>query len=1017
EPVLLQATEEATELQNWRLNDGEILSCEPLPMESDDAAEFATYELRLPPGTQLPATLTTELSRSATQQATPILVSAPLIAAQTNRLDVAAPGAWQLTVGDAFPLSPIYEESLIGDDELQVRRFRYLAIDVSRDAESAGRPSLRIERRPVDMAPYAESADLRYELRRDAILADAQYRFIAASDGKLRFQLPPNCSLLAIQVNDRPVAATVVSDHIYEVSVNGGAQTQECSLRYETPPPRFSLLRPFHLQRPQENFDVLQTEVSVSSEQLVFFVWEKSLSSHLRQMFLHGLCQPQHTQPQDHAETIADNESTIRAVDPKQIASLGYACLGVSFLIGWLVPGRRIRLLAVALAIALATVVLPTTLAPLTAGILQGLVAGAIVRWFVNSWSVSESIESSGIGSAVGAILMLTTLLPGSPAYGQSPAAAKEKPTVYTIWIPVDEEKQPTGDVYLPQTLYDYLFSAAENPIYVAKPVDVTAVSWRISPPGANLPETFGVAGVFDATSAINGASLEFPLSADFLAGIQSVTVDEIPLSMDDIVEKETLSITLDDAGEHRIKIVAQLPSDKRIDWQTPLCLNAELRYESIASRPVARILADGEPLSFESLSTFTSVPLGPVSQISWAPTADSQDGRFHAEQIELLEIGQAKPQLISRIQLAPINGEVKVCRLRLDPRLQWKEVSLPGVSIESAPGELTATFEPAITEPTALEFAFALSDSNGMGAFDIPRVTVVDAETTERWAAISAPMDVETTWRKEASGLTSVMTPSFVEAWPAPIEGLRRAFDLSNNQSTPAIVDVRPVETQSELSINQNVHIGTRRSDYRLDLQLNAVSGEIASLSLELPPGWQVGNVACLADGVMRDVVSQYDEATSRLSLFFPTPLRTMAELQIRGHFATDMATALRLKTPRVFETQVETSYLNISHDPDVRIRRLPNNDAEAFEAAPNETPQPLNSRDGESYGSFRVLDPNGEMELVVLPNNVEIGGEMLLSALGDDAGWKVRIDCRLRLKRIAPDQLEFLAPANYKL
>ncbi|MCC9609726.1 hypothetical protein LOC68_11225 [Blastopirellula sp. JC732] len=1018
EPILLHATEAAKELTKWRLSDGGDVVCTPLVNKGAATSKLAAYELRLPPGTRLPATLTTDITRPISDGATPILLATPQVATQTNQLDIAAPRSWRLTVGEAFPLSPIYDNKSPSEDHLQNREFRYRGVDVSRVSdELGGGPVVKIDAKPLDLAPYAELAEYRFDLRRDSVLVDADFRLIAASAGELQFGFPTGCRLLAVKLDGHPVVETSLGEGLFAVKVQGGARPQVCSIRYESTAPSFPLFRPFVLRRPTTSFAILQSTSQAVTSQLTFYTWNKSLSAHLRSMFLHGLYARSGNGAERHSMELAGSTSSIWAVDPQQIVSLGYALLGISFLTGWLVPRWRVGLLIAALGVAFAAIVLPTTLAPITAGILQGLIAGCIVRWFATSWHEVEASDSRNARSAAGMLFVLAVLLPSGSLFAQQPAAAEAKPVAYPIWIPIDADKKPTGDVYLPQPLYDYLFTASKSPIYTPLPVDVTAASWRISPPTANMPDTFSVAGLFDISSTVNGTTFAFPLSADFLAGVQSVLVDEIPLSMIDLAEKKELSVMFDDAGDHRVKIVAQLPADRTVSWETPPCLNAELRYESIASKPIAEILADGKPLPFESLSTFTSIPLGAVRKIGWAPNADSNDGRFHARQVDLLQLGQPSPTLISRLQLTPISGEIRTCRVQFDPRLRWNEVKTPGVSIEVAGNELMATFEPPVAEPVALELSFTLDQSNGIGAFDLPNVSVTDAETTQRWAAIAAPTSVEAVWRKDASSLATVTTPEFIDAWPVPIDGLRRAFDLSNESTTPAIVDVTPVPSKLFITANEYVHVGSLTSDYRLDLQIETLAGEVSSLALEMTPGWKVDDVSFISDGVVRNVVWQYDEPTSRLSLFFASPLRALAEIRIQGHFATDLAAALKVKVPRVIDAQIDSSYLHISHDPDVRLRRLPEIGPAMFDTAASEAAPPLESGQGQSFGSFRVLDPKGVMQLTVQRNNVELGGEMLLSAKGGEDGWTVRVDCRLRLKRTVPDLIEFLAPANYQL
>ncbi|TWT33359.1 hypothetical protein [Blastopirellula retiformator] len=1018
EPILLHATEAAKELRTWRLNDGADVVCVPLPIQGGEQSELAAYQLRLPSGTKLPATLSTDLIRPISGGAAPILLSTPQIAAQTNQLDVAAPQDWQLTVGETFPLSPIYSNMTPDEDARQKRQFRYRAIDVSRVSdELGGGPTISINAKPVALDPYADLAEFRFELRRDCVLVDAEYRLIAPDFGLLKFRFPPGCRLLSVQLDGQLAAEKKLGEDEFALELPGSAQPQVCSIRYETAAPRFPLMGPFDLQRPVTNFDILQSTSHAGTSQLTFFTWEPSLPRHLRSMLLHGLYAGSKIDVRRQMMELPGETSTVWAIDPQQLIALGYVMLGISFLAGWLIPRWRIGLLIAALAVGLAAILLPTTLAPLTAGVFQGLIAGCAFHWFASAWREVDEEDSRSVRTAAGLLFVLALLSPSDAAWAQQPAVGKTEPITYPIWIPIDEEKEPTGDVYLPQPLYDYLFSASKNPIYTPLAVDVTAASWRVSPPTASMSETFSAAGLFDVRSAVNGATFTLPLGEEFVAGLQSVLVDEIPVSMADFAEQKELTLTLDDAGEHRVKIVAQLPADQNVAWKTPRCLNAELRYESIASKPVAEILANGRPLPFQSLSTFTSIPLGAVREIGWAPNADSNDGRFHARQVDLFQLGQPSPTLITRLELTPISGEIKTCRVMFDPRLRWNQVKSPGVSIEVDGNELVATFQPAVDEPAALELSFSLDESTGVGAFDIPQVAVSDAETKQRWTAIAAPISAETVWRKEASSLMTVKTPEFVDAWPAPIDGLRRAFDLSGESTTPSIVDVTPIASKLFITANEFVHVGSLRSDYRMDLQLETLTGDVSSLSLEMTQGWSVDDVAFIADGVVRNVSWQYDEPTSRLSMFFATPLRSLAEIRIGGHFATDLAAALEVKLPRVIGAQIDSSYLHISHDPDVRLRRLPEIGPPMFDTAASEAAPPLESDQGQSYGSFRVLDPAGVMQLTIRRHNVEMGGEMLLSAKGGDEGWTVRVDCRLRLKRTAPDLIEFLAPANYRL
>ena len=475
------------------------------------------------------------------------------------------------------------------------------------------------------------------------------------------------------------------------------------------------------------------------------------------------------------------------------------------------------------------------------------------------------------------------------------------RPSVYDVFIPLDEKQQPTRDRYfLPAEFYSQLHrraaAAAQEPqAWLIGSAVYRGELVREAASGQLRVEEIKVA--FELHTLSPSARVRLPLPREGAGLLPDGTeLDGQAIQADWDAEGRALVFDVAEAGRHRLELALRPTM-----YAAAAAAGFDLAIARVANSRLELLLPDNVP----NLDVPTAVgsvrqeeeprqlvaELGPGQRLSvrWS-TSGAEPGNgpvVDVEELVWLKVNPGSVIVDVRLKVNVIEGQLRQLALSADPRLRMLQVKgddVQAVEGRATPGQPQPTvlhWPRPITGNTLVEARFLLTGTSGVGRnLRLPQIETLDTRATRRWLAIS--VDPTLAHEETAPEPLEVLAPGdFVAAWgkaEPPLLAFRHGAAASAwSMST------RPRESQTAVEQTLSVSVAEEHTDVDFRAELLTSGGSHFQLRLTAPPKFLVERLSLVEEDVERAARwSQEDDG--RITVFLNGPVAGRQTLTLAG-------------------------------------------------------------------------------------------------------------------------------------
>ncbi|MFH1923568.1 MAG: hypothetical protein ABIP48_27225 [Planctomycetota bacterium] len=593
------------------------------------------------------------------------------------------------------------------------------------------------------------------------------------------------------------------------------------------------------------------------------------------------------------------------------------------------------------------------------------------------------------------------------------------------VLIPVDENRQPTGDTYqVPEALFKELDRLAGGATEASQGWLVRGATYRGTLVWQPAPERL-VLGEFKATFEVevlgSSASVRIPFGGEGPNRLaDGALLDGRPAQPE--WQQGALLLNVAEPGQHLLSLTLT-PSlhaedtSSGFDLTIPRLATSRLELTLPADAPVIDVPSAAGSIrqDREADPPRLEAELGPTDKLSvrWQQGGGSWQrgpaGRVpDVEELLWLKVKPGSVVLDARFRLSGVEGGVRELHLAADPRLRLRPVEGAQVHVTAGPVQsIRLVFSEPLADQGILEASFLLSEASGIGNLRLPHVEVLGAHRTKRWMAVWVDPSLEA--EEAAAGLLeNVGVPEFKEAWgDAPVLP-RSAYNLPSGEPSWSMA-TQPREPHT--MVDQSLALGftPKEAQVHFDARLNTTPGYRFQYRLLAPPELEIESVS-LHQGDVDRVYRWSQAADGTITLFLTRAVSGEQALSLRAHLPTPARGKLPLPTVDVEGAESQSSVIQVFREPEVQVHV--SNLAGLAEAEP---PLADESRAalGRLVGRFDA-DGTGPAKatLTLSPNRPKIRAEQITSLRSDEDLWEAEFQFRISVDGGVLDELHVVLP-----
>jgi len=865
------------------------------------------------------------------------------------------------------------------------------------------------------------------------------WNIVTRNQAIAEFQLPERAELKLVQWNQQFFSRYTVQDGLVQIEMPSAPEGGQLTLVYSRPPPAF----PF-LYQVEQDFAEARFPTSVETTSFALgnqlhrlkcpvqdvaswneFAWD------MRLKLWSGLIETSTDRSVSTNSTLIASEGPNQAPDSEflqasfvvinhqDLCRLSVACLLIGFILPMLF-WQQWKNIAVFyfLAVAMISAWMPNVVAPLTTALFVGPLFSQVLNALVRSKPNTELVRDSSTITAMASIAIFVSL---SLALPQPPAViAADSPrehAIYPVLIPIDQERQPTGQAYLPEPLYELLIKdskpTAKVPGYILEDVHYSFTS--SDDLGSEM--SLGITTLITLTTTVADQQVVLPIDVQIAEQLETALLDGsiLPGPLDP--DTDEISVLIREPGSHQIELRSQLTPRRidgtrsAIDIQNIFASNATVTFANASTQKIPKIESKGIVVSAERVSSGQSIDLGPITEFSleWESPALRSD--FEFQEFGLLEYAMDEVQVRWRLKISDRKPSATKIVLETDPRLQLvSQPNAPQVSdftpfVESMSHR---TYSVEIGDQDEIELTFRLADSQLTGRIQFPSFRVLNGTLKKRWVAVAAIRQLQV--QSRAQSRVSVLTQEdFLREWRTPIENLR--FAVASLESSPLIWEIatRPITTRGAVRFAHKLLLDKDGYDFNINAQIETYSGTQKQFVVELPPNCLVDTVQLFSDGTSENINWHLDRTSGELSVLLLNPALGLQDLVIYGRqnqgFEDD-----RFSLPPIHIRNMATQGIRVEITRDESLIVSTMSDGNRI-TVQDEIAEP---QDPNSFfvGKWEILDPELGSEWLVQQNKILATGDILSVASIKNGGWQIDCYGNLEIRSGSVDSFEFLVP-----
>lgn len=607
---------------------------------------------------------------------------------------------------------------------------------------------------------------------------------------------------------------------------------------------------------------------------------------------------------------------------------------------------------------------------------------------------------------------------------------------VYQVFIPIDENRQPTGDRYfVPEPLYRELFRHRAGlsegvPEWLLGEAVYRAVLSREALTGKLRVDELKASFALRVFAGPARVQIPFRRAA---AGLlpDGALLDGRLVPVDWEAGGNALVFDVAQPGEYRLELALRPVTYSAAEWG-----GFDLAIPPLAASRVELVLPAGSPAvevpgALGAIVRQAAPPqvvahLGPCDKLSvrWASgSAAAIQPAADVEQLIFLRVEPGTVVVETELEVGVAEGAVDHLRLSADPGLRLlplvAEPSAARAELESVPeGPQRVVFrwpEP-ISQLGRVRARFLWTDVAGIGRLRLPLLAAEQARTIRRWVGVSVDPALE--YQLEGGQQwEAVEGPELLARWgrsgPPPTLAGRLSGDGADWTLT---TQPRMARTTAQQSLVWTFDEGV--VELACSAELNTVSGSRFEYRLSAPPGLEVIELSVQEDGLERlGRFCQQPDGT--ITLFLNAPAAGRQHLTLKGRLRVPARNRLTLPVVQLQGVHTERLTIELSRRAGVMVEVKKVAGLSVLEAASTGAAEKrivaLYQADSPNLASDSTsASAPYECVVAVATNRPVVDAELITWIQPKGAQWSVRVDCRGQVADGVLDQLSFGIPAE---
>lgn len=722
------------------------------------------------------------------------------------------------------------------------------------------------------------------------------------------------------------------------------------------------------------------------------------------------------------------------------LRALGTALGLLLFSALWWRLRERIGALLTALGAAAAVAMLaPAALAPITsAAVLACLAAlgGALLlparpdRGALQTGGSSVAPRSAVVQSGVVVAMIGLALLALAGAASAQTSGTEPEGLVYEIFIPSDENGQPTGGRYLvPEEFYTRLRELAAEAAEVPREWMIRSARYEATLQREAISSDLAVADCwaqFDLNVFADGALVTIPFdcqAAGVIADSALLNGRAVELAINADGTAMTCDVPTTGRNELRVALRPMVSSDEHfseLEFGVPRVPSATLELLLPSEAPQIEVPSALGPLQWDDDRQWLTASLGPASSLAvrWSEEAmHSTPQSADVAQSYWLKVTPGSVVLDAQFKVAVLSGQLDALRIAASPRLrllpQQVRDPLIGaiVSTPSNPQEpgshqlLDVRFASPVSEEATVRLSFLVSGASGVGQLRLPDLGVIGPRSVRRTLAISIDPLLQFQVL-EGEQLAAMAVPEFTIDWEGADTLPQLAFQLP---AGPAnwMLSVQPHQPKNTAQQLRRFSYDARRLHVRLDAEIDTTGGYVFQHQILAPADLRIESLSLLEDGAQRLDRWTRDESGA-INVLLTGPVSGPQQLSLRGWLPLESTGAAALPGVRLEGCEIALDQVQLYRRAGVlvEVTQKQGFDDQADQAASG------NTELGRPVATWKANGPDARATLLVSPNDPRAEVAQLTTLSRDEQSWTVEVDSRWRVEQGLLDLLQLQIP-----
>ncbi len=522
----------------------------------------------------------------------------------------------------------------------------------------------------------------------------------------------------------------------------------------------------------------------------------------------------------------------------------------------------------------------------------------------------------------------------GGPALAQPP---HEVPAAHSIFIPVNDKREPTGGKYLvPESFFSELYRRDAQ--HVEKPQ-----GWMISQAAYRTALSEDVATreysvdqlkveydirVFNLPDPGSPVRVRIPLHLDEVSLLDRLQLDDRPVQPDWEADGSALLLDVAEPGEYRLELTLR-PKDKPgaagpgrgFEIAIPRVPGARLEVTVPPNGPPVTIPTAHGSVRWEAIPSRWIAELGPADRLAvrWQNASAAAEEPIDIQQLQWLKIGQGCVILNLRLKATTPSPQPRRLQLKADASLQLLPDSTAAAqSTVTRGGDATQIIDcqlPPSTAPSStstLDLHFLCSAATSAGVFRAPQIELVGSRPGRHLLAVS--LDRSLDYQSHGGRASDVgAVQEFMRNWGSGEAAPDLAIRLNGNAADWSMTThLRKVETSSDQTVVWSFDSDGARVQF--DAQLATVGGNVFQYRLAIPSALRVDSLTVGSEGNPSAPGSRWlENKEGQLTIFLGGAATGRQLLQLRGRLPIAKNRNVELPQFRLEDVRIQNSIVRL--------------------------------------------------------------------------------------------------------